>query len=898
MRILSSASLAILLCSTQALAATPRVTARIDDTQRTALPSAHPAAATRELGRMSAERTINGMSLVFSRSPQQEEELRTLIAQQHDPSSPLYRQWLTPQSFAARFGVAPEDVAAAQAWLSAKGFTIDSAGADRIRFSGTVAQIEAAFGTEMHVYAHGEGTAFAPSEALSIPAALATVVKGITNLSSFRPRAHHRPRPNFTSSVSGNHFLSPADIATIYDLKPLYTQGFDGGGQSIAVVGQSSISVADVENFQRASGIPVHDPAQVIVPNSGVATVQPGDEAESHLDLEWTSSIAPGATITFVFTGGNTNFGAFDSLAYAIDNDVAAIISVSYGTCEQELSRTDYSSLESIFQKAAAQGQSIISATGDAGSTDCSGSTDLSATIQQSLAVDYPSSSEFVTGLGGTAFSPADVAAGNSTFWAPANGSDVIGSALSYIPEQVWNEDVASNSLAAGGGGTSILTARPTWQTGVPGIPAGTNRLVPDISLQSSGRNPGYLFCSNDSLDGIAGSCSSGFRDPQGNLTVAGGTSFAAPVFAGMLAVIEQKLGSQRQGIAAQTLFSLAANPATYASAFHDITVGTNACTGLASCTASGSSGFAAGVGYDEATGLGSVDVANLAAAWPGTAKVASVTTATAATSAPALGAADNIAIQVAPAQAAGAAPTGTVSVSVDGVAQAPALALVNGAASFVFSSSAAGSHSVIAVYSGDATYSQSAAQLVFSVAGQSFTVAAVDTTVNASSSGSSAITVTPLNGYAGTINWTVSSSPALNQGCFTIADTPVPAGGVRAAASLIINASAAGCGTAALFTNPSSQLAGGSKPQRGSPWMMGLALVTLAGTGVSRRKRFAALAIAAVCGIAAMSACGGPSAADTHAKAVRGNYVVTISGADTATPGITASTTMRLTIQ
>lgn len=897
MRILSSASLAIVLCSTQALAVSPRVTGRIDGAKRSTLPSAHPRAATRELSRMSAERTIKGMSLVFSRSPEQERGLQALIAAQHDPSSPLFHQWLDPKSFAVRFGVADQDVAAAKAWLSAQGFTIDSAASDRIRFSGTVAQVEAAFGTEMHVYAHGEGSAFAPSTALSIPSALATVVKGVGNLSSFRPHPHHRPRPSFTSSVSGSHFLSPADIATIYDLKPLYAQGFDGGGQSIAVVGQSSITVADVEKFQRAAGVPIHDPLQILVPGSGVATIQPGDEAESHLDLEWTSSIAPGATITFVFTGGNTNFGAFDSLQYAVDNDVAAIVSVSYGTCEEELSAADYSILEGVTAKAAAQGQSIVSASGDAGSTDCAGSTDLSTTVQGTLAVDYPSSSAFVTGLGGTEFSAGDTAVGNSTFWTPANGADVIGSARSYIPEQVWNDDVASGSLAAGGGGTSILTARPTWQTGVPGIPAGAKRLVPDAALTSSGINAGYLFCSTDSQDGIPGSCASGFRAPDNNLTVAGGTSFAAPVFAGMLAVLEQKLASQRQGIAAQVLYGLAANASTYASAFHDVMSGTNACAGLASCTPSGTSGFSAGTGYDEATGLGSVDMANLAAAWPGTSKIASVTTATAAATAPAAGASDSIAIRVAPFQAGGAAPTGTVTVSVDGTAQTP-VPLVNGAASFVFSSPDQGAHSVIAVYSGDATYSQSEAQVVLTVAAPSFTVAAADTTVAASSTATSAVTVTPQNGYTGTINWTVSSSPALNEGCFSIANTAVPAGGAPAAASLTINASSAGCGMAALLTTPSSRLASRTKPVRGSPWMMGLAIVTLVGTGVSRRKRFAALTVAAVCGILAMTGCGGPSAAEVHAKAVRGSYVVTITGNDLATPGVTATTTMHLTIQ
>ena len=198
---------------------------------------------------------------------------------------------------------------------------------------------------------------------------------------------------------------------------------------------------------------------------------------------------------------------------------------------------------------------------------------------------------------------PADVAAGNTTYWESASGSDLISSALSYIPEQAWNDDSAAigakygaqYALSSGGGGVSIFTPRPSWQTGVTGIASGSFRLVPDVSLASSAEYAPYLYCTSDTSSWTAGqkaSCNSGFRDSATqDLTAAGGTSFAAPIFAGMLAIINQKESSSGQGVANKTLYSLAANSSTYASAFHDITSGGNQCTaGSSYCSAAGES--------------------------------------------------------------------------------------------------------------------------------------------------------------------------------------------------------------------------------------------------------------------------------------------------------------------
>ncbi len=246
------------------------------------------------------------------------------------------------------------------------------------------------------------------------------------------------------------------------------------------------------------------------MPSSGTAAVVTGDEAESDLDVEYAGGIAPGATIDFVYTGNNKNYNVYDSLQYAVDNKLGSVISMSYGTCETELNASTFASLESVIEQGASQGQSILAASGDAGSTACYNPTSpggLTATQQKALAVNYPASSAYATGIGGTEFPSADVAASNSTYWQSSSGSDVVGSALSYIPEQVWNDDSASigNPTARNtpsppaAAGTSTFAARPAWQKGVPGIPSGSKRLVPDVSLDSSADNAGYLYCTSDS---------------------------------------------------------------------------------------------------------------------------------------------------------------------------------------------------------------------------------------------------------------------------------------------------------------------------------------------------------------------------------------------------------------
>jgi subtilase family serine protease len=903
------------------LAQTPaaRITTQIVDSERSIIPGTHPPMARQanDAGQVPAGTKLSGISIVFSRTASQEAKLQALLAAQQNLSSPLYHKWLTPEEFANQFGVADSDISKVESWLEQGGFAIDgvSRSKNRVTFSGTAGQVAAAFDTELHHYTVNGQVHYAPSKDVSVPAALSSVVLSVSNLSSFRPRPQLRFRSNFTSSQSGNHYLTPKDVDTIYDINQVYNDGYTGTGQSIAVVGQSEVYLSDVENFQNAAGIAVKDPTLVLVPDSGSPAVSSGDEAESDIDMEYSGGIGTGATIYLVFVGDNSNYSVWDSINYAVDTLIAPIISISYGDCETDLGSSDYATLNGVFEQAAAQGQSVIAAAGDAGSTACYGDTNLTTSQQEALAVNFPASSQYVTGMGGTEFPAADVAASNTTYWESANGSDVISSALSYIPEQVWNDDSSSDGLSSGGGGVSTLTSRPSWQRGVPGIPSGSYRLVPDISLDASPDNAGFLYCSSDSTaTGITGSCSNGFRDSNDQyLTVAGGTSFDAPIFAGMIAIINQKLNSTGQGVVNSTLYTLAADATTYASAFHDISSGGNQCTaGSSYCSAAGESEYPATTGYDEASGLGSLDFSNLLGAWPtipASSLDASTTTLSATTSSPAAGADDTITITVASGSSSSTTtPTGTMTIEVDGTTETSSLALTDGSAAYTFSSSTAGSHVITATYSGDSTYAPSTGTVALTVGGGSFSLAATNLTVSAGSSGTSTITITPQNGYTGTIGWSVSTSSSLSNACYSLSDATVSGSSavtntmtVYTSESACANASAKGSNGKRLFTGGVMRSGIDNRPNSGfnpakAGMSMGIALlVGLLGYRPKKFRAYAGVFLVAALSFG-ISACGsGSSSSSTNAP--KGTYTLTIVGTDTSSSSITASTTTTLTI-
>ena len=340
-------------------------------------------------------------------------------------------------------------------------------------------------------------------------------------------------------------------------------------GQSIVAVGQSSIVNSDIENFETAAGLTVKDPTQVLVPGSGTPQAFAGDQGESDLDIEWSGGMAPGAEIFFVYTGSNTNFGIYDSIQYAVDGKIGNIISVSYGSCEPELSAATATALDAVFQQAAAQGQTVVAASGDAGSSACYVSpttTNPTLAAQEALAVSYPASSQYVTGVGGTEITSANDVAGKQ-YWEAKGASDEITSLLAYIPEVAWNDDATCDWSRSDHSernrrwrqhplhNQAKLANRRARHS------SDGKRDVPDVSLlrlARSARIP-VLYQRHKRL-GHRPNGELQQRLPRRvdqDLTVAGGTSFSTPIFAGMVAILNQDKGYvSGQGLLNPTLYS------------------------------------------------------------------------------------------------------------------------------------------------------------------------------------------------------------------------------------------------------------------------------------------------------------------------------------------------------
>jgi subtilase family serine protease len=574
---------------------------------------------------------LSHVTLVFKPSSSQQSDLDSFLLQLQTPSSPEYHQWLTPEQYANRFGLTESDLAKVVSWLQDQGFTLEEAARGRnwVAFSGTAGQVEEAFHTTIHRYGvHGE-TRYSNSAEPSVPSALAEVVMGIRGLNNYRPKPKVRAgrvrgvRPNYTSSVSGTHFVVPGDLATIYNIQGLYNAGITGAGQKIAVMGQTDIVVSDITEFRTLVGLPSNNPTVVTIP-SYVSRTTSGDLTEADLDLEWSGGVATNADIIYVNAGGSTN-GAFDSLTYAIDNNVAPIISMTYGGCEPvDFGAAAISSVQTMLQQATAEGITIVAAAGDDGATDCDNNDPSTPTdiAVNGLAVDFTASSPNVTAIGGSEFS-GDSATGATTYWSGTNNGTTQASALSYIPEVVWNDTATDMELSATGGGASMFFTKPAWQTGV-GVPNDGARDVPDVSLTASPDEDPYLICSSDYVNtdtSATADCSNGFRATDGTLDVVGGTSAATPAFAGILALLEQKMAS-RQGNINEVLYPLFAKSA---SAFHNITNGNNEepCeAGTPDCPNGGQIGFTAGTGYSQTTGLGSVNAYNLVMDWSSVAPI------------------------------------------------------------------------------------------------------------------------------------------------------------------------------------------------------------------------------------------------------------------------------------
>jgi hypothetical protein len=500
-----------LLTSTLCFAAQPnRITGPVDSSQMVAL-AGHVnrnAIPQYDQGPVEPSFQLDYVTLVIAPSPSQQAALDQLLAQQQDRSSSNYHQWLTPAQYAERFGASQADVNQISAWLKSQGFQIVSIGGGRnsVVFSGTAGQIQSAFKTEIHRYEVNGEKHIANSTLLMIPAAFNGVVTGVRGLTDFHPKPMYvrplrrsntpGPHPSYTTTIGSNtdYFVAPGDIATMYDINPLYTAtpAINGSGQKLAIIGQTDIYLADINDFR--SGFGLNQITGCSTNSSGVVTATAcnttyfqyvpvgtdpgtpytcGDLTEADLDLEWSGAIAQDAQIIYVNAAVvydsscnvTSGAGVDGALAAAINPPsgppLAPVISMSYGLCEAE---TD--SLETELQQGNVEGVTILNSAGDVGSTACDYSSTSTnppfAPAVNGLAVSYPASSPEVTGVGGTSIPPTPTTNYSSTYWGSTNGSTG-GSALSTLEslEAAWNDDAAFGLLCTGSPTLSFCDPSP-----------------------------------------------------------------------------------------------------------------------------------------------------------------------------------------------------------------------------------------------------------------------------------------------------------------------------------------------------------------------------------------------------------------------------------------------------
>ena len=755
-----------------------RITQAIDEKQLVPLRgNVHPLAQTRfDAGAVSDSQPMDHLLLLLQRSPAQEAALRQLLDDQLTLNSPKHHAWLTPKQFGAQFGPTDADIQATTSWLSTKGFHSIQVGPGRtaIQFSGTAAQVRDAFHTEIHRYVVNGAQHFANSSDPQIPAALAPVVAGVVSLHNFPKIAHSHQMGNFHRAASGGAIeplfsfagcgsnsnqpcngLGPADLAKIYNVPA----NLNGAGQTIAVVGQSNIDLADAQQYRAIFGLPVNDPVIVLNgPDPGLTS----DEGEADLDVQISGAMAPNATIKFVVSessASSATAGIDLSALYIIDNNIAGVMSESYGACEAGLGTTGNAFYNALWEQAAAQGITVLVSSGDSGAAGCDDPNSSDFAVS-GLAVSGIASTPFNLAVGGTDFL-YDTANPSSAYWRVTNsGTPPVESALSYIPETTWNDSCAATGstactasiinanstagtdLVAASGGPSSVYSKPPWQTGITSMPNDNKRDLPDVSLFASNGNNNsfYIVCQKD----FTGTNSCDLNAPFIDFAGVGGTSGSVQAFAGVMALINQSQATvsnpaPRQGNANYILYKLykqnpakicAANPAAVTAAgciFYDVTTGNTsvACQGgTPNCSNTstaahqygvtvnaGTAAWTATTGYDLATGLGTVNVANLAAAWAGVGLTASTTTISSSPSGTIThGSNANFTVNVA---ASAGTPTGQISLIATpaGAPQAGIgpFSLNSGAVTFTTNILPGGTaYNVVAHYSGDGTFAQS----------------------------------------------------------------------------------------------------------------------------------------------------------------------------------------------
>lgn len=487
--------------------------------------------------------------------------LQQLLQSMYDPHAALYHHFLTPQQFEAQFSPTTEQQQQVVNYLRNQGLTVATVSSNGllVNASATIGQVEAVFQVQMHNYRVGAQTFYANANAPSIPASLSTVilsVGGLDNSVKLHPLSQRVPTPR-----AG--YAQP-ELAGAYDINPLYQSGLKGKGQRIAVFELDGYLPADLSQFATRHNLTQPDVRNVLV--DGYDGAASAGAIEVELDIEVINEIAPDAS-QIVYEGPNTTQGVNDTYNRIVTDNQAQVVSVSWGECESQSGAAELQTLDGIFKQGAAQGIAIFAASGDSGAYDCNG---------QDLSVDSPASDLYVTGVGGTNLQ--------------------VGNGGTYGSESAWSspsDTQRSPNGAGGGGGISNTFSQPSWQA-APGVNnqySNGMREVPDVSADADPQSGYSVYCTV-----AASGCPT-----SGDVSV-GGTSAAAPLWAGSAALINQFLqqhGQSSIGWINPFLYQLASSQQAYAP-FHDVTSGTNLY-------------YAASATYDLATGLGSPDVYNIA---------------------------------------------------------------------------------------------------------------------------------------------------------------------------------------------------------------------------------------------------------------------------------------------
>jgi hypothetical protein len=514
--------------------------------------------------------------------PRDPAAIASLLAGQYRPGSPDFEQWLSPGAFAQRFGPSPATVAATLGWLRGLGLEATAGQGFSVGASGPASRIDAGLGVSLQRYRLASGqAAFSARGTPKVPAALGPEVSSIVGLDDLPvavPQSDATPAPAAlgsraapaadplgtcagANSTAGGAAYTTASIGAAYGVTTMQADGLTGAGKTIALLELAPSSSGDVSAFDTCFGI---SDRLSVVPVDGGGTPDAGGTAEADLDIEQVATQAPEASI-LSYEGPNTDQGSYDTAKRIVTDDTAKFVSTSWGLCEPLNPPSGSGSIASfdvLLQQAAAQGQAVFAAAGDHGSEDCDGVNGSTA-----VAVDYPASNPWVTGVGGTTRSLN----GTETVWNACQGA-------------VAGSDCGREG--AGGGGFSSVEARPAWQSGLP-APAGAScggngsncRMVPDISL-NAGVPEAFVA--------------------DGSWALFVGTSLGAPFAAALWADRSAGCTTTASGAAAPVLYQLAATGA-YAGGINDVTSGDNDFTGT------NGGRYGAGPGYDLASGLGSI---------------------------------------------------------------------------------------------------------------------------------------------------------------------------------------------------------------------------------------------------------------------------------------------------